>query len=161
MKRADKKVDPEKVFRALLEQEGIPQPESEYVFAPPRKWRFDYAWLAARVALEVEGAVWVQGRHTRGSGFLKDMQKYSEAAILGWCVLKTTPSQLCSRETIELVARALSTRHSRAPGVEGPGTTPTPAVVHVSPPTSESSAVAIQKKPARRSASGPQRIRRE
>lgn len=110
--RIDKKLDPDKVFRALLKQENIPQPDAEYVFAPPRKWRFDYAWLASRVALEVEGAVWTQGRHTRGSGFLKDMEKYNAAASRGWLVLRCVPSTLYSKENIDTLKRTIAQREA-------------------------------------------------
>lgn len=108
------------LFFGLLKREGLPLPETEVVFAKPRKWRFDYAWIdslhrqpgrptwAFGVALEVEGGVWTRGRHTRGGGFLKDAEKYNEAAIRGWKVLRVTPQQLCTLETIDLIKRALN-----------------------------------------------------
>lgn len=96
------------VFRALLKAKGLPEPEAEYRFAPPRKWRFDYAWPAKLVALEVEGGVWTRGRHTRGSGFLKDMEKYNHAARSGWRVLRVTPGQLCTVQTATLLTYTLS-----------------------------------------------------
>jgi hypothetical protein len=40
------------------------------------------------VAMECEGAVWTGGRHTRGSGFVADCEKYNEAARLGWFVFR-------------------------------------------------------------------------
>jgi very-short-patch-repair endonuclease len=72
----------------------IPEPESEYKFHPTRKWRFDFAWPYKFVALEVEGGVWSQGRHTRGSGFVKDMEKYNAASSLGWRIFRFTPSEI-------------------------------------------------------------------
>lgn len=78
----------------IFEIYGLPKPETEFKFHPTRKWRFDYCWPNSRVALEVEGAVWVHGRHTRGSGFIKDMEKYNEAGKLGWRVFRFTPQQL-------------------------------------------------------------------
>jgi hypothetical protein len=54
------------------------------------------------IALEVEGGVWTRGRHTRGKGFLGDMEKYNAAALGGWCVLRVTPDRL-TRVGIELV----------------------------------------------------------
>lgn len=87
---------------------GLPRPVTELVFAPPRKWRFDYAWPQWHVALEVEGAVWVQGRHTRGSGFVKDMEKYNAAAVLGWRVVRCTPKTVTSAATIEMLRKLLT-----------------------------------------------------
>lgn len=66
----------------------------EYRFDPSRRWRFDYAIPAHKIAIEVEGGVWTQGRHTRPAGFLGDMEKYNAAAVLGWRILRTTPSNL-------------------------------------------------------------------
>jgi hypothetical protein len=65
------------LFLALLRRERLPLPVPEYRFAPPRRWRTDYAWPLAKLALEVEGGVWTNGRHTRGTGFLKDIAKYN------------------------------------------------------------------------------------
>lgn len=79
--------------------------EKEYRFHPERKWRFDYAIPAIRLAIEVEGGVWTGGRHTSSKGFLGDMEKYNEAALLGWCLIRTTPDQLLTRKTIELIKR--------------------------------------------------------
>lgn len=86
---------------------GLPAPLTEYKFHPTRKWRFDYYWPKEKVALEVEGAVWVQGRHTRGSGFIKDMEKYNEAAAMGIRVLRCTPQQLKKGEILPVLKRAL------------------------------------------------------
>lgn len=60
----------------------------EFRFHPTRKWRFDVAWPKVKVALEVEGGAWQYGRHNRAASFLKDMEKYNEAAAMGWVVLR-------------------------------------------------------------------------
>lgn len=96
------------LFLALLKRERLPVPEAEYRFHPKRKWRTDYAWPLAKLALEVEGGVWTGGRHTRGAGFLKDCEKYNELAAMGWRLLRTTPSGLHDLETIALIRRTLS-----------------------------------------------------
>ena len=86
---------------------GLPEPVPEFRFHATRKWRFDYAWPIQRVALEVDGGVWTQGRHTRGAGAIADMEKVSEAAILGWRVLYVVPDDLRSGVALDRVARAL------------------------------------------------------
>jgi hypothetical protein len=96
------------LFLALLRRERLPLPVPEYRFAPPRRWRTDYAWPLAKLALEVEGGVWTNGRHTRGTGFLKDIAKYNELAARGWRLLRTTPDGLCDLETIALIRRTLT-----------------------------------------------------
>lgn len=100
-------------FERLLRSVGLPAPVREHRFHPVRRWRFDYAWIEHKVALEVEGGVWTGGRHTRGAGFTNDLEKYSEAAIMGWCVLRVTPRDLL-RQGKNLVVRALTIRGWRA-----------------------------------------------
>ena len=107
--RADKKLDPEKVFRALLKQEGLPMPITEHRFCS-RRWRFDWAWPQYKIALEQEGGIWTRGRHTRALGYLRDMEKYSEAAILGWCVIRVPPAGLYTAYTIGSLKRAIQLR---------------------------------------------------
>ncbi len=86
----------------------IPAAEAEHRFHPTRKWRFDFAWPEQRVALEMEGGVWTKGRHTRPKGFLKDMQKYNAAAVLGWRVVRVTPKGLFAGATVQLLHDMLS-----------------------------------------------------
>lgn len=107
MKRADKHLNREKVFRALLEEIGVPQPTTELQFCSDRKWRFDFAWIPWAVALEVEGGIWVAGRHSRGKGFLADIEKYNRATLEGWRVFRTTPDELLTPETAFLIQRAI------------------------------------------------------
>lgn len=82
-------------------------PLLEHRFHPTRKWRFDYAWEDHRIALEVEGGVWVGGRHTSGAGFVKDMEKYNEAACLGWRIIRCQPRELCTSKTVDTIKRAM------------------------------------------------------
>ena len=82
-------------------------PLLEHRFHPTRKWRFDYAWEDHRIALEVEGGVWVGGRHTSGAGFVKDMEKYNEAACLGWRIIRCQPRELCTIKTVDTIKRAM------------------------------------------------------
>lgn len=99
------------LFRALCRRSGVPEPVTEYHFAKPeRVWRFDFAWLDAKVALEVEGGIWTQGRHTRGAGFLGDIAKYNRATELGWSVFRTTPSELDTISTLTMISRAIKGR---------------------------------------------------
>lgn len=72
----------------------IPEPELEYKFHDVRKWRFDLAWPDQKVAVEIEGGVYVRGRHNRPSGFMADMEKYNAATLFGWKLLRFTPRQV-------------------------------------------------------------------
>jgi len=87
---------------------GLPSPEREFLFHKKRKWRFDLAWPSLLIAVEVEGGIWVGGRHVRGEGYEADCEKYNEAQMAGWMVLRFTPNMLRNgkaSKTIEKVLR--------------------------------------------------------
>lgn len=93
----------------LCEEHGLPVPYPEYSFASPaRKWRADYCWPHERLILEVDGGLWVDGRHSRGAGRIADMEKLSEAAIMGYRVIYCTPTELHNGAVLDRVRRALA-----------------------------------------------------
>jgi very-short-patch-repair endonuclease len=100
----------EAVFFALVKRARLPEPVTEHRFHPTRKHRMDFAWPAHKLALEVEGGVWSGGKHGRGSGIVKDMEKSSLAAAQGWRIIRVTPSELCSEGTIQYIKDALQWR---------------------------------------------------
>ena len=106
---AAKKAKEARDFLANLAALRVPAPTPEFVFHPTRKWRLDYAWPARKLALEVEGGVWSGGKHGRGSGIVKDMEKANGLALLGWRLLRVTPSELPQNATAQLVRDALET----------------------------------------------------
>lgn len=68
----------------------------EFAFCDWRRWRFDYAvWIEEdlKFAVEVEGGVWIGGRHNRPSGFLRDIEKYNTASSLGWLLFRVVPGK--------------------------------------------------------------------
>jgi hypothetical protein len=65
----------------------------EFKFHPTRKWRFDYLILPL-VAVEIEGGIYARGRHTRGAGYEKDLEKYREATILGFNVYRFSTGEI-------------------------------------------------------------------
>lgn len=86
------------MIRQLLKEQTGYSFEPEYKFCQTRKWRFDYANFDLKVAIEIEGGAYTNGRHTRGKGFINDMEKYNMAIELGWVVLRYTPDQMNKAE---------------------------------------------------------------
>lgn len=86
----------------------VPDPVREYRFAPPRMWRFDFAWLDLALAVEVEGGIFMAGRHSRGVGFREDAEKYNTATLLGWRVLKFTDREIKNGEAVSWIERAIA-----------------------------------------------------
>jgi very-short-patch-repair endonuclease len=68
----------------------------EHKFCTTRKWRFDFVVLPIelKIAIEVDGGNFTQGRHTRGTGYEKDCEKFNAAVVLGWRVFHYTPNML-------------------------------------------------------------------
>ena len=89
---------------------GLPRPEREHRFAPPRRWRFDFAWPVRRIAAEVEGGTWSRGRHVRGRGFEADCEKYNAAALAGWRVLRFTGDMVEDGRALGTIEEALCQR---------------------------------------------------
>ena len=81
--------------------------KSEHIFYPGRRWRIDFAIVDLKIGIEIEGGVWANGRHTRGKGFIEDMQKYNAAVTLGWAILRFTPQDLNKITTFETVKKVV------------------------------------------------------
>ena len=77
--------------------------ESEFKFHPLRKWRADYCFPRSKLLVEIEGGFWSGGRHGRGGGAIKDMEKYNAAAILGYAVLRFTPQQANNYSALQVI----------------------------------------------------------
>lgn len=103
------------LFVQLCTRNDLPEPTSEYVFAKPRRWRFDFAWIQHRVALEVEGGAWSKGAHGRGVHFLSDIDKYNTATLLGWRLLRCVPGRLRTEDTIIMLRAALLQTNQERP----------------------------------------------
>jgi hypothetical protein len=98
----------------------------EYRFCDERKWRFDFILAPDRsyggllpttkahaadywkLALEVQGGLFTNGRHSRGAALLKEHEKLNAAACAGWRILYTIPDNLCMPETVETIKKALT-----------------------------------------------------
>ena len=93
------------IFIKVLESIDIPSPVREFKFHKTRRWRFDFCWPEYKLALEVDGGAFNNGRHTRGKGFIADMDKYNAAALLGWTVLRTTPHRITNGDAALLIEK--------------------------------------------------------
>lgn len=98
----------EETFALHLWAAGITGFEREHRFAPPRRWRMDFADPARMIAVEIEGGTWAGGRHTRGTGFAADCEKYSTAAVMGWRVLRFTTDQVKSGMALQMLQQAIA-----------------------------------------------------
>jgi len=89
-----KKSHLEEKFLLVVKALDLPSPEQEHRFHPTRRWRLDFAWPELKVGVEINGGIWVNGGHSRGSGVTKDIEKSNEAKRLGWTIYTFTDKHL-------------------------------------------------------------------
>jgi len=86
----------EMLFTLQLKAAALSHWVTEYRFAPPRRWRFDFAWPHLKFAVDI------------GAGFIADPEKYNHAMMrLGWIVLRFPGGMVKRGEAITLLERAL------------------------------------------------------
>ena len=88
---------------------GLPTPEREFQFCS-RKWQFDFAYPALKIAIECEGGAGTGGRHTRKEGFQADCYKYNIAILNGWTVLRFTWNMVRSGDAVNMIYYLLKQR---------------------------------------------------
>lgn len=104
IKRVTSKLEDD--FAWQLKAHGIPY-RTEMRFHPTRKWRFDFV-INERIAIEIEGGHFTHGRHVRGKGFEADCEKYNEAQLAGYIVLRGTSNHVKSGKLLAWVQKARS-----------------------------------------------------
>ena len=102
----------EEAMAGSLRLNGLPEPVREYPFAQNlgRKWRFDFAWPEAKVALEVEGGLFVRGKHSTGVGIQRDIDKHNMALALGWAVARASNKMVEDNRAADIVRTLLILR---------------------------------------------------
>ncbi len=95
------------LFRRTLESFTGCKVASEHKFHDMRKWRLDFAIIDLKIGIEIEGGVWSCGAHTRGKGFIEDMEKYNAAVTFGWVILRFTPQDLNKITTFETIKKVV------------------------------------------------------
>lgn len=93
-------------FVRQLKAEGITGWIREYKFHPERRWRFDFAFPMAQIAIECHGGTFSGGRHTNGAGFAKDREKVNTAQILGWLVIEATAEDVKNGKALDWLQQA-------------------------------------------------------
>jgi len=73
--------------------------ETQVKLVPDRKWRWDFVVL--QWAIEIQGAVFTTGKHTRGLGYTRDCEKMRAAVTAGYY-----PVYFTSQEVLKGVARS-------------------------------------------------------
>ena len=77
--------------------------EREYRFHDTRRFRFDFALLEHKIAVEVDGGMWMKGGHTSGVGASRDREKDELALRDGWTVYRCTPEMVKKGSAIDTI----------------------------------------------------------
>lgn len=114
----------EALFYNQVSLPGFATCESEHRFHPERRWRFDFVFPKYNLAVEIEGGTYSHGRrnklghtmksrHLTPTGFYQDCEKYAEAAIQGWSVLRFDSRMVREGSAFDYTLRALEARGFR------------------------------------------------
>jgi hypothetical protein len=109
-RRASYRPDYSAALLQQLEVSGITGFVREVRFHPVRRWRWDLADKERMIAVEIQGATWTQGKHTRGTGYDNDCRKYCEAACMGWLVLAMPATWIDTGLALQYVEYAVRSR---------------------------------------------------
>lgn len=72
-------------FWQMLSDWGIQERFRRQVqFHPERRWKTDFICEADKIAVEIEGGVFIGGRHQYGATFVKDTEKYNMLTAMGY-----------------------------------------------------------------------------
>lgn len=84
----------------------------EFRFHATRKWRLDLAIESARVGVEIQGGIFAatRGKHSRGVGQVRDMEKNNAAIECGWVVLVYPTDAIKNGSAAEQIARVYAQR---------------------------------------------------
>jgi len=96
----------EETFAQQLRAYGIDY-EREVRLIDGRRWRWDFVIRWAGYAIEIQGGVWTRGRHTRGHGYINDVEKANAVVLAGWKPLAFTAEHVKSGHAIDTVREAV------------------------------------------------------
>lgn len=93
---------------------------AEFRFHPTRRWRFDWANVEAKVAVEYDGLTGATAFNRKGdessvghvsvSGVMRDAAKINEAQLLGWICIRVNAKTIGTGEAFAWIEQAVQQR---------------------------------------------------
>jgi very-short-patch-repair endonuclease len=84
---------------------------AEHYFHPDRQWRFDWAIVDARIAVEYDG-VFRGKAHTSIKDVMKDQEKHNEAQLLGWIIIRCNANTVNDESAFAWIQRAVAQKEA-------------------------------------------------
>ena len=85
-------------------------PIRQHKAIPKRRFSVDFAWLDAKVCVEVEGGFYTKGGHSRYGAPFPDAEKKNLLQLLGWIVIEAPAGWHVSDEVLGHLVEALQSR---------------------------------------------------
>jgi len=73
--------------------------EREIKLVKDRRWRWDF--LTENLAIEIQGGLFIKGRHSRGVAYTKDCEKMRAAAMDGYVPIYFTTADVLNGTAIQ------------------------------------------------------------
>ncbi len=106
---------PEELLAFQLRAAQAPAFERQFRIHPQRRFRCDFYFPGARLAVEVDGGGFIGGRHSRGAGIESDCEKSALIALLPARLLRVTPRQVRDGRALAWILAACSAAATSAP----------------------------------------------
>jgi very-short-patch-repair endonuclease len=100
--------DLEDLLAQHIQYAGLPTPEREYRFAPPRRYRADFAYPEQKILVEVQGGIYTRGAHSRGVGLERDYEKLNLAQLNGFRVFQFSRKMIESGVAVNMIEEVLN-----------------------------------------------------
>jgi hypothetical protein len=105
---------------------------TEHKFHAGRQWKFDWAIVELKIAVEYEGGMFGKPKarrcpvckelpkvsHFAIDRIIRDAEKYNQAAVDGWCVIRVIPTMVDVKQgtcdkVMEVVEKAVESRRRK------------------------------------------------
>lgn len=89
---------------------NVPCPERQVQLLETRKFTVDFVWRKQRIAVEIDGGLWMQnqvgrggGAHSRPANIIRDMEKSNLVQRAGYRFFRFTTTQVMNGEALEFI----------------------------------------------------------
>jgi very-short-patch-repair endonuclease len=98
----------EETFALQIKGLKFPEPVREFVFAPERRYRADFAWPACRILVELDGGLYMaKSGHNTLRAIERDMEKANLAQALGYRLFRFSSRMVKDGTAIAFMERML------------------------------------------------------